>query len=90
MVQAFRIAIRDEGEWVNAYYAAPDTMAGALLMASVRRTVLDANHPEGLALLQLLLQKSASRLVVEFTGTEPAKWTTNPAPENERTKAGTH
>jgi hypothetical protein len=37
---AGRVAFREEGDYVNAYFAAADTMDGALLVSSMRRALL--------------------------------------------------
>ena len=44
-LEAFRIAIRKEGMFVNAYLALPGTMEGAALVASVRCSVCDIGEP---------------------------------------------
>ena len=36
-----RLAIRKEGEFVNAYLAQSDSMEGAVLLGSIRRTILE-------------------------------------------------
>lgn len=36
-----RLALRHEGSWWNAYYAMPDTMQGAILVAKIRFTAVD-------------------------------------------------
>ncbi|WP_374374420.1 hypothetical protein [Dongia sp.] len=39
-VNPFRLAMRVEGEWWNAYMAPPETMEGATLLATVRMTLV--------------------------------------------------
>jgi hypothetical protein len=36
-----RLAFRHEGDFVNAYMAKPETMDGATLLGSMRKTMLD-------------------------------------------------
>lgn len=36
-----RLAIRAEGEWLNAYIAQTDTMEGAFLIGSIARSICD-------------------------------------------------
>lgn len=85
---AFRVAFREEGEWVNAYFASPETMEGAVLMASIRRTVLDADRPRAFDTFHALLRQSMTQMCVGI-GAPPSSWKVNQAPDHEKTR-GTH
>ena len=78
MTAAFRIAMRAEGDRWTAYYAKPDTMDGALWLASIRLSLVD--NPENKQAFIDLLTTALAKLV-------PAnieRWTQQQAPESER------
>ena len=75
---AFRLAMRAEGENWNAYYARPDTMEGALWIASIRLSLVqDQNRRQ--RFIDLLTDTLTSLLpgAVE-------SWTQQQAPPSER------
>jgi len=83
MVKApWRLAIRAEGEYVNAYFADEHTMEGAVLLASLKRSIAEAGMFEP---WRLLMQEALAVMVQSATGVrceypeEP-----RPAPEHER------
>ena len=80
----WRIAFRAEGEWVNAYYAEPNTMEGAILICSARKGCLQST-PGAFDDLQALARKIVSCAIADVGGTPPESWTTIIAPESERT-----
>ena len=43
LVSPFRIAFREEGKFVNVYFARQDTMKGAFLLGSCARSILNRN-----------------------------------------------
>lgn len=79
-VKPFRLAFREEGEYVNCYLAHPDTMSEAVLIASLRRAVADHVWPE----YRALMEKWASVTCQEVFGAEPAEFIEERAPEHER------
>lgn len=83
----FRIAIRAEGNMVNAYLAAPDTMAEATPIGSIVRSACDADR----ALFEdfkALMQKVVAAACHSALGVVPADFETSPAPEHERSGRG--
>lgn len=80
----FRIAFREEGEFVNAYYALPGTMDGALLIASVKVGAL-RQTPGAFEDYQALVRKIVAQLCREAGVPITDEWTTGPAPTHERT-----
>jgi hypothetical protein len=83
MLAPFRLAIRAEGKYVNCYYAATDTMDGAVLIGSIRRAVCDRDRCL-FEKWQALMQEALSQACVDALGAEPVEFVTQPAPEHER------
>lgn len=84
---AFRLAFRAEADFVNAYYAPPATMDGAILVSSMRRRMLDDDPvlwDDWKTLIRLAFERHMARLGL----TAPHEWNETPAPEHERTKPG--
>lgn len=77
-----RIAVRGEGEWVNAYLARGDTMEGAQLVASIRRAVCD-RRPELFDRWKAILHDTMMALC-EDTGVPVLRTEEQTAPEHER------
>lgn len=78
-----RLAMREEGEFWNAYYAMPDTMNDAILLGSIRMAfVRDWQVKE---LFMSLMRDAVSAIIKDRTGQTPA-WPdgVQPAPEHER------
>lgn len=44
-MSGYRIVFREEGTMVNAYFAKRDTMDGAVLVLSARRTLIELHPP---------------------------------------------
>ncbi len=80
--KVFRVAIRAEGGDVNAYLASPDTMDDAVLMASIRRSLCDAD-PKIFDEWVLLMQSCMTVFCREVLGQEPT-FDIVPAPEHDR------
>jgi hypothetical protein len=80
--QIGRLAIREEGLWVNAYYAMPGTMEGSILIASVRVTA--AERAGVLGAFKDLGRAIVGEIVFEETGVRPAWGDEERAPEHER------
>ena len=81
-----RIALRQEGNFWNAYYADPDTMDGAHLLASV--AMAGVQNPVHKALFMELCRGIVSDLLAEATGVKPEWNEPETAPEHERAGRG--
>jgi len=80
-VKPFRIAFRQEGEFVNCYLAKMGTMEGAELMGSMRTVILEAGFRDDYI---EMMKKWVSLTVKDFLGVELARFDEEPAPEHER------
>lgn len=78
-----RVAIRAEGEYVNAYVAERDTMEGAELLMSIRRS-LCARFPQTFDAFKANAS-AALQLMLESRGIHVVAMVDEPAPEHERT-----
>lgn len=83
----FRLAFRAEGEFVNVYYAAIDTMEGAMFLSSMRRSMLDAT-PGAFVKWQELMREILSVACVDAMGAAPVSFDSRVAPEHERSGRG--
>lgn len=81
-----RIAIRKEGTMVNAYFAAPNTMEGAKLVASINAKFI--NTDEKFNVWRKLLQDGFNSAIKGALGLEAAEFVTVRAPEHERSGHG--
>lgn len=82
-----RIAIREEGEWVNAYIAQRETMADAILVATLRTSV--AQLPGARAAFLVYVRELARVIVDDALGVGVFKGTElQAAPEHERSGHG--
>jgi hypothetical protein len=86
MTGFMRLAMRREGEWWNAYIAAPNTMDDAMLIGSIRfASVQDPDRKERfIALMQDILGDASE----EALGVRPARFERREAPESERSGHG--
>lgn len=78
----WRIAIRAEGEYVNAYFADEHTMDGATLLGSLKRSIAEAGAFDS---WRVFMQDAFALFVEQATGVRP-EWPDppHPAPEHER------
>jgi len=83
----FRIAIRAEGEYVNAYFAPRDTMENAIHLGSIRRRLCDS-APHLFANFRELMQAAVTVMIQESLGLTPENFVTTPAPEHEKAGNG--
>jgi hypothetical protein len=81
-----RLAIRAEGNFVNAYYAMPDTMKGATLLFSVNRSA--ALRPGVHEKILDLGRQIVGEIVFEISGVRPLWGGPEAAPEHERAGHG--
>lgn len=80
-----RLAFRTEGAFVNCYFAGEASMKDALPLASMRKTVLDA-QPEVWERFKALMQDVLGHHIKEVVGVTPIWTGERKAPEHERTK----
>lgn len=73
----FRIAIRDEGKQVSAYYAEPDTMEGAVWIGSLSKALMNT------VVLEEWI-KVLTGAIDTLSGGQLESWEAQPAPEHER------
>ena len=80
-----RLAIRGEGEWVNAYHTGMESMEGASLLGSIRRSLCD-QQPGLFDAWKELMSKAYATLVTDSLGlpAEAAKVFDLPVPVHER------
>jgi len=81
-VEIGRLALRVEGDTWVAYYAHPDTMAGALILASVKLRFVQT--PERREAFMAVARNAVGDLVEEATGQRPHWSGITPAPEREK------
>lgn len=81
--QNIRLAIRMEGEWVNAYIAAGDTMENAIHIGSVRRILCD-NDPEVFQAWGNAMNRAMVDTVEMVSGKAVIQTQQEKAPEHER------
>jgi len=79
----YRVAIRAEGEWVNAYWARTGTMEGAARIASISRELAECN-PRMFESFRLLMEAASIELVRLRLDAQVSAVEVEPAPEHER------
>ena len=84
-VRLGRFALREEGESITGYYAAPETMDGAFLLFSVPRHV--AEVPGVKDAIFTFGRRIISEMVFEVTGVRPT-WPEGPQPAPEHERSG--
>lgn len=80
-IKPFRLAFREEGEFVAVYFAAPDTMVGALPLGSIRTSVLRSGLFED---YKAMMRKFATIACEDVLGVKPSEFIEEAAPEHER------
>lgn len=81
--QVGRLALRREGKYWNAYYAAENTMDGAILLGSILMSVVERDKPMKEAFMGLM--RSTVSLAFEGSLGRMPEWKEpQRAPENER------
>jgi hypothetical protein len=81
--EAGRLALREEGECWNAYYAMPGTMVGAIFLGSIRMGIV-RDRPRRRAQFMALMREAVGDILKEVTGSRPVSWDEREAPEDER------
>jgi hypothetical protein len=79
----FRLAIRHEGPFINAYFAPMGTMDGAVLIGSIR-TNLCRQNDDVFTSFKALMSSAMSTAVKNATGSEVMALLEQDAPEHER------
>lgn len=85
-----RLALRVEGRNWNAYYALPNTMDGALLLASININLV-TEHPEVKRAFMETMKTALAAVLADVAGGKVGKvlnWDERPAPESERSGHG--
>jgi len=82
-LRPYRVAVREDGEFVNAYFAKADTLDGAWLVASISKTVLEL-EPVAWQVFQEFMKCVASTLVEKATGARVVDVIVGPGPAHER------
>lgn len=87
--QVGRVAFRHEGDYWNAYYALPDTMDGALLIASIHMGAVSGGDNEFRKIAFMELAKGIANDILRAAG-HPITMDGQPhaAPEHERAGHG--
>jgi hypothetical protein len=80
---AMRLSFRIEGEFVNAYMAKPDTMDGATLLGSMRKSMLDEST-EVWEQWKDLMRLAFGNMIKGALGIDPEWGGEKKAPEHER------
>lgn len=84
--QIGRLAMHHEGDYWRAYYALTDTMDGALLLGSIRMTIVaDPKHKRA---FMDLMQEAVADILEQATGVRPTWGGEKAAPEHERAGHG--
>jgi len=78
-----RLALREEGNFWNAYLALADTMEGAKLIGTIKIGAV-AQDPKIKKDFMKLMQRVLANAIKDTTGMKPTDWETGPAPERER------
>lgn len=79
----FRLAIREEGGFVNAYIASRETMNDAMLIGSIRKSIV-ADKNEAWDIWKKLMTDALAGAVVKILGVEPDEMVERRPPEHER------
>ena len=85
--QVGRLALREEGEFWNAYYAQTGTMHDAILLGSVRMSFI-VGHQERKDAFMDLMREAVGDLIEQATGIRPVWGGPEKAPEHERSGHG--
>ena len=83
MQQIGRLAMRQEGQNWNAYYALPDSMADPIFLGSIRMGAITDNPERKQAFMQMM-REIVSDIIEAETGVRPPWGGPTTAPEHER------
>ena len=82
-VKIGRLAMRQEGDNWNAYYAMPGTMVDALFLGSIRMAVITKNEQRKAAFMALM-RDAVADVIEEIAGVRPTWGGPEAAPQHER------
>jgi len=82
-IMKIRLAMREEGEFWNAYLAMQDTMKGSKLIGSICIGAVKKNLEVKVA-FQAVMQQALADAIKDLTGKLPLEWEIEKAPEAER------
>ena len=80
--QIGRLAMREEGENWNAYYALPDTMDEPIFLGSIRMAAVVNNEARKNAFMEMM-RGIVSDIIEDMTGVRPIWGGPKPAPQHE-------
>jgi hypothetical protein len=80
-----RLAFRQDGEHWCVYLANPDSMEDALLMASIRMSIVTQNERHKRAFMDLM-KAILDDTLKDRIGTRAESWIERSAPEHERSR----
>lgn len=83
MAKIGRLAMRQEGQNWNAYYALPDSMQESIFLGSIRMTAVNDNPERKQAFMQMM-REIVSDIIEAETGIRPTWGGPTTAPEHER------
>ena len=86
-IKPFRIAIRQEGAWVNGYLAPIGSMKSAALLASAHARFLE-DHPKAWDAFKEFLTLCATEFCARSFGAMPKRVEYEDAPEHEKAGHG--
>lgn len=86
-MQVGRLAMRQEGDNWNAYYAMPGTMEGAIFLGSIRMGAVVSNPERKTAFIHMMRDIVAD-IIETHTGFRPTWGGPQTAPEHERSGHG--
>jgi hypothetical protein len=78
-----RLALREEGENWNAYFAQQGTMVGAVFLGSIKIALIN-NRPRRRAQFMALMREAVGDILQDRAGVRPSWRGEEPAPEDER------
>lgn len=85
-IPAGRLAMRIEGEYWIAYFAELDTMEQAIVLGSIKLSLI-TNNPDRKQAFVDLMQGCLNDAIEAATGHAPSRWgAVRDAPEHERSK----
>jgi len=80
--QIGRLALREQGDYWNAYYARPDSMEDAVLLGSIR--IVAVKDPKRKQEFIDLMRNVVADIIEDMTGRRPVWKAPQTAPERER------
>ena len=82
-VMQVRLALREEGNFWNAYMALPDTMENAKLIGSIAMGAVIQDEKTKKDFMKVM-QRVLAMAIKDVTGVKPKDWKITPGPESEK------